>query len=263
GKIKEFANHVNLGFLIAVGLGIAVSILSLAKLFGFLFTNYPVYIWAYFFGMILASVYFVGKTISKWSISVIIMFVLGTAMAISLTVLKPATENSSFLYLIICGVVAACSMILPGLSGSFVLILMGNYQLVMIDAVNELDIITLLPVVLGAGFGLLAFSYLLSWIFKKFKDQTIAILTGFILGSLGLLWPWKNTFDSAHQLISTNKFGAFVDAGGNIIEDIKPFGYQQILPESFNLIVIWAIVLILSGIASIWLIEKVAEKKVK
>ncbi len=261
GKFKEFAQHINLGFLVAVMLGIAVSIVSLAKLFGFLFTFYPVYIWAYFFGLILASVFFVGKTIDRWSLSVIIMFIVGTTVAIGLTILKPATENSSFIYLMICGVVAACSMILPGLSGSFVLILMGNYELVMIDAINNRDILLLLPVVLGAGFGLLAFSYLLSWIFKKFKDQTIALLTGFILGSLGILWPWKKTFDSTNQLIPVNEFGAFIDSSGKIIEDVKPFGYEQILPDQFNLIVIWAIALIISGIISIWLIEKIAEKK--
>ena len=261
GKFKDFASHVNLGFLVAVLSGVAVSIISLAKLFGFLFTNFPIYIWAYFFGLILASVYFVGKTIDKWSVFTIIMFVLGTAVAIGLTILKPASENSSFLYLIVCGVIAACSMILPGLSGSFVLILLGNYELVMINAVNERDITVLLPVVIGAGFGLLAFSYLLSWIFKKFKDQTIALLTGFILGSLGILWPWKHSFNNADQLLPVNKFGAFIDSNGVILEHVKPFSYQQILPDNFNSVVLWAIGLILIGIVSIWIVEKIAERK--
>ena len=261
GKLKEFAKHINLWFLVAVMLGVAISIISLAKLFGFLFTYYPIYIWAYFFGLILASVYFVGRTIDKWSISVIVMFAIGTAIAIGLTIMKPASENDSFFYLIMCGVVAACSMILPGLSGSFVLILMGNYELVMIDAVNNMDLMTLLPVVIGAGVGLLAFSYLLSWIFKKYKDQTISLLTGFILGSLGILWPWKNSIDSAGDLIATNKFGAFVDANGTILEDIKVFRYEQIIPENFNGNVAFAIGLMILGIVSIWLLEKMAEGK--
>lgn len=260
-KFKDFASHVNLGFLVAVMFGVAVSIISLAKVFGFLFTNYPVYIWAYFFGLILASVYFVGKTIEKWSLSTVIMFILGTAFALVLTFLKPASENSSFLYLIVCGVVAACSMILPGLSGSFVLILLGNYELVMINAVNEREIMILLPVVIGAGFGLIAFSYLLSWIFKKFKDQTIGLLTGFILGSLGILWPWKNSFDNAGELLSINKFGAYIDSNGAILEKAKPFGYEQILPENLNTVVLLAIGLILLGIISIWVVEKMAEGK--
>lgn len=261
GKFKDFASHVNLGFLVAVLSGVAVSIISFAKLFGFLFTNFPIYIWAYFFGLILASVYFVGRTIDKWSVFKITMFVLGTAVAIGITILKPASENSSFLYLIVCGVIAACSMILPGLSGSFVLILLGNYELVMINAVNERDIIVLLPVVIGAGFGLLAFSHLLSWIFKKFKDQTIALLTGFILGSLGILWPWKHSFNATDQLLPVNKFGAFIDSNGVIIEHVKPFDYQQIFPGNFNSVVLWAIGLILIGMASIWIVEKIAASK--
>lgn len=261
GKFKEFAAHVDLGFLSAVLLGVAISIITLAKAFGFLFINYPVYIWAYFFGLILASVYFVGKTIDKWSFSTILLFILGALVAMGLTILRPASENSSFLYLIVCGVVAACSMILPGLSGSFVLILLGNYELVMINAVNEREIMILLPVVIGAGFGLIAFSYLLSWIFKKYKDQTIGLLTGFILGSLGVLWPWKNSFDNLGQILPVNKFGAFIDTNGAVLEKVKPFGYQQIVPDNFNTVVLWALALVLLGIVSIWIVEKMAEGK--
>ena len=137
GKFKQFAQHVNLDFLIAVFLGVAVSIFSVARLFAFLFDNYPVYIWSFFFGLILASVYFVGKTVERWNAGVVISFIAGTAIAVIISVMKPATENSSLIYLLICGVVATCSMILPGLSGSFVLILMGNYRLIMIDSVND------------------------------------------------------------------------------------------------------------------------------
>lgn len=261
GKLKEFAEHVNLSFLIALFLGVGVSIISIAKLFGFLFENYPIYIWAYFFGLILASVFFVGRTIGKWNLAVIVMFVIGAGSAIALTFLNPANEDSSIYYLIICGVVAACSMILPGLSGSFVLILMGNYQLVMIDAVNERDIFILLPVVIGAGVGLIAFSHLLSWIFKKYKDQTIALLTGFILGSLGILWPWKKSFDALGEVIPINEYGAYVDANGAILGSIKTFGYEQVLPDSFNMVVIWSALLVVAGVASIWALEKFAETK--
>ena len=261
GKFKEFAAHVNLSFLIALFLGVGVSIITIAKLFGFLFENYPIYIWAYFFGLILASVFFVGRTISKWNLAVIVMFLIGTASAIMLTFLNPASEDSKIYYLIICGVVAACSMILPGLSGSFVLILMGNYQLVMIDAVNDRDILVLLPVVIGAGVGLIAFSHLLSWIFKKYKDQTIAILTGFILGSLGILWPWKKSFDALGEIIPINEFGAYVDVNGSILGAVKTFGYEQVLPESFSMVLLWSVVLVVAGIISIWALEKFAETK--
>lgn len=241
GQWKAFAKKTDFYFLLSLLLGVFLAIVLLARLFDFLFQNYPVYIWSFFFGLILASVYFVGRTIEKWSVSTIITFILGTAIAITLTFMTPATQNDSFLYLVICGVVAVCSMILPGLSGSFVLILMGNYQLIAIDAINNRDIGVLIPVVLGAGFGLLAFSHLLSWVFKRFKDQTIAGLTGFILGSLGVIWPWK---DAIIQL-----FG----------EKEKVIGYDYRLPI-VNLEFVIAVVLIILGIVAIALMEKSAQE---
>ena len=120
----------------------------------YLFNNYPVFIWAYFFGLILASVYFVGKTINKWSFVTIVAFIIGTVLAISISEISPATRNESSFYLFICGIVAICSMILPGLSGSFVLMIMGNYELVVIEAVNDVRFDILVPVIAGAGFGL-------------------------------------------------------------------------------------------------------------
>jgi len=156
------------------------------------------------------------------------------------TFLTPATENSSFLYLVLCGVVAVCSMILPGLSGSFVLILLGNYQLVAIDAINNRDIGILLPVLLGAVGGLIAFSHLLSWVFKRYKDQTIALLTGFILGSLGVIWPWKNPIEQV--------FG----------DKVKVVGYDYFLPQ-MNMAFLIAVIVIIAGIAAIWWMERNAE----
>ncbi len=252
GQLKRFAEHVNLDFLIAVFLGIGISIFTLARLLGFLFDNYPVYIWAYFFGLILASVWFVGRRVEKINVGGVIVFILGALVALAITLLTPATPNRDFFYLILCGMVAICSMILPGLSGSFVLILMGNYELVFIKAVNELDVKILGPVILGAIIGLIAFSHLLSWIFRKFKDLTISILTGFILGSLGMLWPWK---ENIYQK----------DVLGNILlkNNGEPIvqGYERVFPESLNLEVIFAAGLMILGILSIVLIEKLATGK--
>lgn len=260
GKFKEFAAHTDIVFLILVMLGAIVSVFSLAFLLKFLFKFYPIYIWSFFFGLIVASIYYVGRTISKVYIGVIVTFILGTVIAVSISILTPATENSGFIYLILCGVVAICSMILPGLSGSFVLILLGNYQLVMIDAVSELNIGILIPVAIGAVVGLVVFSHLLSWVYKKYKDQTISLLTGFILGSLAILWPWKNSFDSNDNLVQTNRFGAFIK-NGEIIDDVKVFHYKQVLPESINSVVLIAIALAIVGYFSIWLVEKFASKK--
>jgi putative membrane protein len=251
GKIKELIEYTDFYFLVAVFTGMLISVFSLAKLFEYLFADYPVYIWSYFFGLILASVYFVGKTIEKWSLSVIVTFIIGTAIAVILSFLNPAVQNDSFFYLIICGVVAICSMILPGLSGSFVLVLMGNYELVMIHAINDLNLKIIIPVGIGAVGGLIAFSHFLSWILKKFKDQTIAILTGFILGSLSIIWPWKN------PIYRTDALGEFIlKKGEKIVE-----GYKMFIPDTFNTEVIFALSYIIIGIISIVVIEKLATKK--
>ena len=251
GKFKEFVKYTDLYFLIAIITGIVIAIVTLARLFDFLFENYPVYIWSYFFGLVLASVYFVGKTVSKWTVSVIITFIIGTAIAIIISLLNPAIENKNFFYLIICGVAAICSMILPGLSGSFILFIMGNYKLVAIDAINNVDIKILIPVLIGAVGGLLAFSHILSWVFKKYRNETISLLTGFILGSVSILWPWQKKIFLLDEL------------GNQILKKGEPIvlSYERILPEAFNSQFLIAIGFIILGILSIWIIEKSAETK--
>jgi len=253
GDFKGFFNHVNMGFLLSVFFGIFISILTLAKILGYLFENYPVFIWAYFFGLILASVYFVGRRIEKTDLWVVVTFLVGTLIAVLLSVLSPATENTSIYYLILCGVVAICSMILPGLSGSFVLILMGNYELIFIKAVNEFDMGILIPVGVGAVIGLLAFSHILSWIFKRYKDQTISLLTGFILGSLSILWPWKN------EVYQTNQLGEILVKSGG---DPVIISYEKYLPQQFDIEVIISILLMITGIITIWVIERYAEVRI-
>ena len=241
GKFKEFAKHIDLWFLISVGSGVLVAILSIARLFEFLFAEYPIYLWSFFFGMILLSIYYVGITIERFNWKVVLSFIIGTAFALFIAFGTPAKENSNFIYLMICGAVATCSMILPGLSGSFVLVLMGNYQLIMIDAVNDLNLNILLPVAVGGVVGLLAFSHLLSWIFKNYRDITIAVLTGFILGSMPIIWPWKNDV--------ITYFGS----------EAKVTGYEYYLPE-LNTDFAIAFVIMLIGAALIVLTEKMAKK---
>ena len=241
GKFKEFAEHIDLWFLASVGTGVVAAILSIARLFEFLFAEYPIYLWSFFFGMILVSIYYVGITIEKFNWKVLVSFVIGTAIALFIAFGTPANENSNFIYLIICGAVATCSMILPGLSGSFVLVLMGNYQLIMIDAVNDLNLKILFPVAVGGVVGLLAFSHLLSWIFKNYRDITIAVLTGFILGSMPIIWPWKNDVITYYG------------------SKAKVTGYEYYLPE-LNLDFAIALVILLIGAALIVLTEKMAKK---
>ncbi|MDY0198724.1 MAG: DUF368 domain-containing protein [Tenuifilaceae bacterium] len=247
-KIKELLAYVDFYFLLSVGIGMIVSIISFARVLKFLFATYPVFIWAFFFGLIVASIFYVGRTIGKWSFSVILIFLIGAAIAVWISFMNPATQNDSFLYLFVCGIVAICSMILPGLSGSFVLMLMGNYELVMIDAVTQGNFMVLLPVALGGIVGIIALSHVLSWVYNKFKDQTIALLTGFILGSLSILWPWK------HEIFSTNTVGELILKEGNPIVQ----GYKLILPDAFTTEVIIAIVLAVLGFGVIALMEKYA-----
>ena len=195
--------------------------------------------------MVLASVYFVGKTVKKWNIYSIASFFIGLIIAIGVTVIHPAGENDNPIYLFFNGIIAIISMILPGLSGSFVLILLGNYRLVAIDAINNFDLKIIIPFAIGAIIGLIAFSHILSWLFNKFKDQTIATMTGFILGSLSILWPWKKT-------IYLQQNGEFVVKHGRKIIAY----YEKIFPNQFNYHFFIAILLILLGILSIYYIEK-------
>ncbi|MBN1767720.1 MAG: DUF368 domain-containing protein [Prolixibacteraceae bacterium] len=251
GKFRQFASHVNLNFLLAVFAGVFVSIVSIARVFGYLLEHHPVHIMAFFFGLILASIYYVGKTIDQWKLPVMVSFIAGTIVAVMLSILDPAQENSSIWYLFICGIVATCSMILPGLSGSFVLILMGNYQLVMIDAVNAMNLKILLPVIVGAAAGLLLFSNLLSWLYKKYRNITIALLTGFILGSLGIIWPWKT------EIPAKNELGEILTKNGETIIE----GYQWFFPQQLNYEVLFAVVFMLMGILVIWATETLATQK--
>lgn len=251
GKLGAFIKHTDLYFLLSIMIGVVIAIVSLARLFDYLFNAYPVYIWAFFFGLVLASVYFVGSRISKVSIAVVITFLIGTAIAVVISFLSKGQESDNFFYLVICGVAAICSMILPGLSGSFILFIMGNYRLVAIDAINDRDAGILIPVLIGAAVGLIAFSHILSWVFKKYRDETISILTGFILGSVSILWPWQ-------------KAAYLTDAAGSLIlkdgEKVITH-YSRYIPEQYGTEFWIAIAWVLAGILSIWLIEKLAKGK--
>jgi len=193
GNFREFAKHTDFVFLLTVVFGNIVAVVSLARILGFLFDKYPIYIWAYFFGLVLASVVFLGKMVEKWRIQYILLFLVGTTIAVFISVGTPGVENDNFWFLMLCGAIVLCCMILPGTSGAFVLLLLGNYHLVMIDAVNNLQFEILIPFILGAVIGVIPFSHGLSWLLKRFRDSTISLLTGFILGSLATLWPWKES----------------------------------------------------------------------
>lgn len=237
-KFKEFFEYTNFYFLLSVFGGSIVSLFSVASLFEYLFEYYPIYVWAFFFGLIIASVFFVGKRVTTWNLINIFMIFLGTFIAIGISFLTPASENDNLLFVFVCGIIGVSGMMLPGLSGSFILILMGNYKLLMVTAVTELDITLLSVFLAGSIFGLLSLSHILAWVFKRYKNTTLALLTGFILGSLNIIWPWKKELNT--QIIN----------GENIVLE-----YERYLPSIFNLETFISISLIVAGILIVFWIE--------
>ncbi len=197
-KIGALWKKVDGLFLTALMLGVGVSIVTLAQVLEYEFKNHPKLIWSVFFGLIAASIPSVGKAVKRWSADVITVFFIGAAIAVSMAFLTPASENKDFVYLMLCGVAAMCSMIIPGLSGSFVLLLMGNYRLVLssVNALTSGDLTVvfsvILPVGIGALVGLLVLSRFLSWLFREHHDRAIGTITGFVAGSLVIIWPWKD-----------------------------------------------------------------------
>jgi len=249
-KVRDFATHVNFTFLLVLFSGVFISIISLGKILSFLFAHYPVYVWAFFFGLILASIYYVGKVISKWNLSSISTIILGAAIAVMIAFLNPANQNENTIYLFVCGVVAMASMLLPGLSGSFVLILMGNYQLIFLEAVPDFNLIVLLPVVLGSIAGFIILSRIISYLLEKFRNGTIGLLTGFILGSLLIIWPWKHP----EYLLDGN--GEIVIRKSKMIIE----GYTWFLPDAGNAETWISVFFIALGIALVIFIESFAHK---
>jgi len=242
--IKRFIQHTNFYFLLAVLGGSVASVFSIANLFKFLFTNYPILIWAFFFGLILASVYYVGKRVKRWNLPNIIALTIGTAMAISLSFITPATENSNLFFVFICGIIGISGMMLPGLSGSFILILLGNYELLMVTAVTELNYLLLTVFLVGSVVGLLSFSHALAWVLKHYKDATLALLTGFILGSLNIIWPWKKIAESM-----------IIDGKEKVLE------YHWYFPNITEKETLIAFTLIVFGIVVVWALESFSSKK--
>ncbi|MET1259954.1 DUF368 domain-containing protein [Flagellimonas sp. DF-77] len=242
---KSFWEALNGNFLLALFSGILLSVFSLAKFLSWLLENQPVLLWSFFFGLVLASVFLIGKQIGKWSLTNVLFLLGGATVAYIITTL-PVNENVAGLpFLFLSGALAVCAMILPGISGAFILVLLGSYKTIL-DGVHERDVVLVITVVLGAVFGLLSFARLLKWMFKKFKDLTLALLTGFIIGSLAKIWPWKEVLRS------------------KIFDDkVIPVEEKNIWPTQFDgdPQILWASALAVLGFSLIFILERVASKK--
>ena len=194
-KFADFWKKINGSFLLGVVGGIAISIFSLAKLMTWLLEHHPIYIWSFFFGLIVASSVLVAKEIKHWHIGTVISLIAGGCIAYVITVMSPAETPNTWWFIILSGAIAICAMILPGISGAFILLLMGKYSYIL-GAVSSLNIGVMLLFIVGAVAGIISFSHLLSWLLKKHHTATVATLTGFMVGSLNKVWPWKETLET-------------------------------------------------------------------
>ncbi|WP_298488553.1 DUF368 domain-containing protein [uncultured Maribacter sp.] len=243
--LKPFWKHANGNFLAALFLGIFISLFSLATIVSWLLENEPILLWSFFFGLVSASIFFVGKEIEKWNATAVIALIFGAAIAFYITTLPPNENVESLPFLFLSGALAVCAMILPGISGAFILVLLGSYKTIL-EAVHERNIKIVITVGLGAIFGLLSFAKLLKWMFANYKNITLALLTGFIVGSLNKIWPWK-------KVLETKVFD----------DKIIPINEQSISPFSFDgdPKIMFAILLAILGFSLIFIMEKVANKK--
>lgn len=191
GKLKEFWNAVHGTFLLWLAIGVAVSIFSLAKLMEYVFTHHPVQTWAFFFGLIVVSAFFLLSDIKGWKVADVFWLVAGIALGAMICILSPSETTSDLWFIALCGAIAICTMILPGISGSFILVLLGKYEYIM-KAVSNLDWPVLLVFALGCVVGIVAFSKFLHWLMSRYGRQTLIVLIGFTIGALVKVWPWAD-----------------------------------------------------------------------
>lgn len=243
GHLREFWKNIDGWFLVCVVAGIGVSFLSLAKLITMLLNEYPQYVWSFFFGLILASTIFVGRDV-RWNWKAVLAFVVFAVLSFFITSPEnaPLGQNDSYWYIFLCGAIAICAMILPGISGSFILVLLGQYAF-MLNALSEMQIVIILVFAAGALIGIVAFSHVLNWLFDNFKQITLASLAGFMFGSLNKIWPWKETLTT------------FTDRHGDII----PLTQKNILPQ-IDTEFWFSILMVAIGLCLIFAIEFIAKK---
>lgn len=265
--LRSFWKHINGNFLAILFSGILVSIASLSKLIKYLLHHHEVLLWSFFFGLILASVWLVGKQVKKWNITNGISLLLGSIIAFYITLITPTSGSENLLYIFFCGVIAITAMILPGISGSFILLLLGAYTTVLgnvsdlLTAIKNGDSTSIISsgillsvFAVGCLTGLLSFSKLLNWLFAKAHDLVVSLLTGFLIGSLNKVWPWKHAtkFFTKHQ--------------GEANEEIIPLVEHNLLPSKFTDItgnenhLIFAIILCVVGFSLIVVLEKFSPK---
>lgn len=243
-------NHINGSFLLAVFSGVLISIFSLARLISWLLMVYPKLVWAFFFGLIIASALHVGKKITRWNTGIVIALIAGTAIAAYITIAAPATTPESLWFIFLSGAIAITAMILPGISGSFILLLLGKYEF-MLNAVKDFQVGLIIIFGIGCVVGIISFSNVISWFFKKFPNGTMALLTGFMIGSLNKLWPWK-------EIISYH-----INSAGDQVplleKSVSPFYYETLTGQEHLLLPV--IICMLAGFLLIFIFDVITARK--
>ena len=267
GRFKSFVQYINGRFLSLLFFGMLISYFSVSKILDYLIQHHELFVWSVFFGMIIGSIFYISKEFKSWNYKTLLALSIGIAIGVSISFLDPAKENDNLWFVFLCGIISVTGMTLPGFSGSFILILLGNYVLLLVDSVNALydtfaELITgdfgfinnpervrtlkvLGVFTLGSGVGLVLFSHILNYILKHYKNITLASIIGFIVGSLGVVWPWKKT------IFKTNLDGSYLldSSGSKVIEN-----YKRFIPE-LNIETFYAIAFVFLGIGIVLALE--------
>ena len=247
GKFRALWKKINGNFLFSLIAGIGVAILSMARVMTYMLENHPIITWSFFFGLIIASALMVAREVKHWSVASIITMIVGIVVSYWITVVSPATTPNDWWFVMLSGAIAICAMILPGISGAFILLLMGKYAYIM-EAVTELNIGVLALFAVGAVAGIVSFSHVLSWLLAKWHDATVTLLMGFMIGSLNKVWPWKQTLET------------YLDSHG--VE--QPLVQANVSPAQFEVLggeshLVLAIVSCVLGFALIYIIELIGK----
>lgn len=273
GRFKSFFTYINGRFLVFLITGMLISYFSVSKLLDYLIAHYELFVWSVFFGMILGSIYSIGKDIKLRHLNTLVFLIIGIIIGLGISFMDPAKQNDHLLFVFFCGIISVSGMTLPGFSGSFILILLGNYVLLLVDSVNALYdtlislfsgdfsftndtenmrmLLVLAIFTLGSLTGMVTFSHAINYLLKTFRQQTLAIILGFVIGSLGVVWPWKKTI-----FLTNENHKILVDSNGNqIIES-----YQRYIPD-FHKETWIAIGFILLGLGIILAIEWYGKKQ--
>jgi putative membrane protein len=243
--LAGFWKHINGSFLVVLLTGIGFSILSLSRILIYFLNNHPEMLWSFFFGLIVASALVVGKKINRWTLGVVLAGLIGAVIAYTITIVTPAQTPEAYWFIFISGAIAICAMILPGISGSFLLVLLAKYEFMM-GALKDFKFDVILVFGLGCLTGILSFSHLLNWMLKNYHNVTVALLTGFMIGSLNKVWPWKHTLTTY-----TDRHGIVKPL---LQDNVLPGEYLQLTGQEPYLL--YSILLALFGFLLVYLVDR-------